>query len=248
VPGYDCLGEMLTVSSNGAIAVWSPSGLSLNDSAQTLCEGFYTAVFQDGEGVLGDAMLKALRNYEGSHRTPYMLNIYNLLGDPGLMISGLSGTYDGKSVILGHNATPLGWSYGAWKRIQFTSDELTNPMISGEDANPAGDGVPNFIKYAFGGNPRIADWHSELGIERLQGDEDYGVILKFKRRKSASDVDYILDISQDLLLGWTDSAGYAFITDVADDGNGETETVRVKARSPEPGRSAGYMRLRVKKK
>jgi autotransporter-associated beta strand protein len=247
VPGYDCLGETLMVSSNsGAIAVWSPSGLSLNNPAETLCEGFYGAMFNNGEGILGDAVLKALRSYEGSGRAPYMLGIYNLLGDPGLMISELQGTYEGKSVIVGNNGTPLGWSYGAWERIEFLSDEMANPMISDAWTDPDGDGVPNFIEYAFGRNPRVADRHYELGIDHLRGapDAGYDVQLTFKRLKLADDVYYVIEVSP-TLFAWYDGAGYILITSVTDDGNGSTETVNAKVKSPTGNRRTGFMRLRA---
>ena len=109
VPGYDCLGETLMLSSNsGAIVVWSPTGLSLNDPAEKLCEGFYGAVFQDGKGILGDAVLKALRGYEKSGMIRYMLDIYDVLGDPGLLISGQTGTYEGNSPAFWLDTTAAG--------------------------------------------------------------------------------------------------------------------------------------------
>jgi len=245
VPGYDGLGETLLLSqTGGAIAVWAPTGLSLNDPAQTLCEGFYSTVFNDKEGILGDGLLKALRIYGDSGRMPYMLNIYNLLGDPGLMVSGLKGAYQGKSVTSGTNGTVSGWSYDEWKWTVFTAEQAADPAISGAAANPSGNGVPNFIEYAFGGNPLAGNWPAALGIAATHGDTNYQVELTYKQRKSASDVNYVLDVSSNL-FDWYNSVGYSVVVGITDDGNGETETVTIKARPPGTNISPGYMRLRV---
>ena len=85
LPGFDAIGEQLTTHARGgAVAVWSASGLSLNRSARVLDVAFYEAVFADGESVLGDAILNAQRRYARSGGPRYMLDIYNLLGDPAL--------------------------------------------------------------------------------------------------------------------------------------------------------------------
>src|SRR3954470_13814849 len=44
-----------------------------------------------------------------------------------------------------------GDTYSAWKARNFTKEEQADPAISGELAlSPAGDGIPNLLKYAFG--------------------------------------------------------------------------------------------------
>jgi len=87
LPGYDTLSEVLLLKNNGgAVAVWAPTGASLNSLARTLAEEFFKAVFQGQEKTLGQAVLKAMENYALSGGLPFMLNIYNLLGDPALEI------------------------------------------------------------------------------------------------------------------------------------------------------------------
>ena len=49
-------------------------------------------------------------------------------------------------------ATP----YSTWQAQYFTSAELANPAISGDDADPDGDGIPNLVEYALGLLPRTA--------------------------------------------------------------------------------------------
>jgi hypothetical protein len=85
IPGYDVIGEALVLrNGGGAVAVWAPTGLSLNSQAKILDEAFFRAAFQRGEKVLGQAVLSALQEYAGYGEAPYMLDIYNLLGDPAL--------------------------------------------------------------------------------------------------------------------------------------------------------------------
>ena len=82
--GIESVAEtLLLLPDRGAAAVWSPVGLSFNPQAWLLSEGFYNATFTDGELILGEAILSAQRHYAqaaGSER--YLLNVYNLLGDP----------------------------------------------------------------------------------------------------------------------------------------------------------------------
>jgi len=83
ISGYKSLGEALLMKADGgSIAVWSASGLSLNHRAKLLDEGFYLATFEDGELVLGEAIIKAQQHYAKDGKNRYMLDIYNLLGDP----------------------------------------------------------------------------------------------------------------------------------------------------------------------
>ena len=43
--------------------------------------------------------------------------------------------------------------YAAWQSAMFTASDLTNPAISGAAAAPAGDNIPNLMKYALNLNP-----------------------------------------------------------------------------------------------
>jgi hypothetical protein len=62
--------------------MWSPSGLSLNNRAKLLGEGFYTCTFEKGERVIGEAILEAQAHYAKDGVDKYLLDVYNLIGDP----------------------------------------------------------------------------------------------------------------------------------------------------------------------
>ncbi|VAX07989.1 hypothetical protein MNBD_GAMMA26-1676 [hydrothermal vent metagenome] len=82
-PGFDAIAENLVIKPDGgAIAVWAPSSLSKNKRSNILGRGFYEATFQDGELVLGEALLKAQTNYARDGIDKYLLDTYNLIGDP----------------------------------------------------------------------------------------------------------------------------------------------------------------------
>ncbi|MBN1268455.1 MAG: DUF11 domain-containing protein, partial [Kiritimatiellae bacterium] len=87
VPGFDCLAEELLLKPDGgAVAVWSPTGLSMNTLAKRLAEGFFLSRFTDGETVLGNISQSAFEDYGMGADPVYMLYIYNLLGDPALRV------------------------------------------------------------------------------------------------------------------------------------------------------------------
>lgn len=84
-PGSDTLGEILTMKENGgAIAVWGPTGLSLNSEAVAIDRTLFQKIFTGGEKVLGAAVRKTFDEYGRRGGLPFMIDIYSLLGDPAL--------------------------------------------------------------------------------------------------------------------------------------------------------------------
>jgi len=47
--------------------------------------------------------------------------------------------------------------YEAWKNLYFTNDELLAGLLTGDEDDPDGDGIPNGLEFAMGFNPRVAD-------------------------------------------------------------------------------------------
>ena len=40
--------------------------------------------------------------------------------------------------------------FAAWQSANFSPGDLANPLLSGENAAPFGDGIPNLLRYALG--------------------------------------------------------------------------------------------------
>ena len=72
----------------GMIAAWSPTGLSINSEAVRMNKELFKVLFNEKEGILGQAVRRALERFQTPDelRYPYMQDIYSLLGDPALQI------------------------------------------------------------------------------------------------------------------------------------------------------------------
>ena len=89
MPGFTSLAEALVLDpERGAIAVWAPSGLSINQAATRLDEAFVEALLT--HDTLGEAILDAMEQYAADGVLPELLELYNLMGDPALDIGSLT--------------------------------------------------------------------------------------------------------------------------------------------------------------
>lgn len=86
-PYFDALAEALVkAEGRGAIAAFSPSGLSLNDAAHAFHRALLKELLEADHGRLGDAVLAAQAAYAESGALEEMLVIYHLFGDPALIL------------------------------------------------------------------------------------------------------------------------------------------------------------------
>ena len=86
-PYSDSLAEALVkAEGKGAIAVFSPSGYSVNDTAQVFHEALLAELTRGDHRRLGDAVLAAQAAYADRGALPEMIGIYHLFGDPALRI------------------------------------------------------------------------------------------------------------------------------------------------------------------
>ncbi|MGH9392362.1 MAG: C25 family cysteine peptidase, partial [Vicinamibacteria bacterium] len=86
-PYFDSLAEALVkVEAKGAVAAFSPSGLSLNGPANLYQEALLKELVHGRHRRLGDAILAAQAAYAESGAFPELLTIYQLIGDPALTL------------------------------------------------------------------------------------------------------------------------------------------------------------------
>jgi len=89
-PGRDCLAEtLIRHPGGGCVAVWAPSTLAHNAQSRVLGARFLTALFQQENPRLGDAMLAAVQGLLQTEPDAVLARqaaaAYNLLGDPATM-------------------------------------------------------------------------------------------------------------------------------------------------------------------
>jgi hypothetical protein len=83
IPGWASLGEALVMKEvGGAVAAWTPSGLSYNSQALILNEALVESLYDGNTVFLGEAIQGALETFSKEGQLQFMLSIYNLLGDP----------------------------------------------------------------------------------------------------------------------------------------------------------------------
>jgi hypothetical protein len=86
-PAFDSLAEsLLKAEGRGAIASFSPSGLSLDGPAHQYHRALMQALTSGRHERLGDAVLAAQKTYADSGLMPELLSVYQLLGDPAMSI------------------------------------------------------------------------------------------------------------------------------------------------------------------
>ena len=70
-----------------------------------------------------------------------------------------------------------GRTYADWAAANFTAEELADPSISGEDADPDGDGLTNWLEFLAGTDPNDVDSLLQItGVRRVEG----GLALQWK--------------------------------------------------------------------
>jgi hypothetical protein len=94
VPGLVSLGEALLLDDEAAIAVWGPSGISINAQATLLARAFVNELSTGSETRIGPMINRAFPVLADLEFGREMISIYHLFGDPALRVTkgGDSGT------------------------------------------------------------------------------------------------------------------------------------------------------------
>jgi len=164
----------------------------------------------------------------------------------------ITGTGTNSTIAIGTSAASLWYElevarqlagFELWRATNFTATELTNLAISGESATPAGDGVPNLLKYYLGLPAKALAPPERLPQGSLL---TYGNLLylamTYERDKAAVDVSWFAEVAPDL-AGWTSGPSYTAIAAVTD--LGWRERVTVRDLTPVDAATARFIRLRV---
>lgn len=131
-------------------------------------------------------------------------------------------------------------TFGSWRETNFSAEDAADPAVSGPEADPDGDGLPNLLEYAVGGVPGEA---SRAGMPEHSVHTENGeqfLALTYERVKAASDLAFHVESSDDL-IHW--DAASTVLVETEDLGN--TERVTVRTEQPIDTGLRKFLRLRV---
>jgi hypothetical protein len=136
----------------------------------------------------------------------------------------------------------LSTAFSAWQNSHFTPAELADNAVSGDAADPDGDGLANLAEFALDRNPLAPDAGAATptAIQNISG-TDY-LTITFRRRSPALDLVYAVQSSGDLTGAW--SADAVQIGAAVDNGDG-TETVAYRDSVPASSGSRRFLRVLV---
>lgn len=234
LPGHYCLvqeaqgsGGTLSLPTPqifGTISMSSTSGKVALVKSQTLLN---VSNLVGNSAVVDFVGYGAANAYEGTAAAPTLSSTTSAMRANG----GGTDTNNNTSDFSASAPTPHnGSAFDAWRTRMFSATELRTSAVSGDFANPAGDGVNNLTNYAFNLDPHKTD-----GVTAMSWTTQFsgsGLILTFAHRKNhfATDVALSYEISTDM-VHWK-TAGVSTPTTTTLDA--QTDRVRVTAFSTSP--------------
>jgi hypothetical protein len=99
-------------------------------------------------------------------------------------------------------------------REEYFGLNLSTESIAGDYANPAGDGIPNLLKYAFGLNPTQQVTNGLPVVTVVNG----FLQVSFNRPDTDTDITYIVETSDDL-VNWVQGSTYTESGNIPDQGD-----------------------------
>lgn len=92
--------------------------------------------------------------------------------------------------------------FAAWRRPVFSAAELTNASVSGDTADPDGDGLPNRLEFALNLNPRSKDSAAATTLALATVGGQQRLRLSHRKRRYATDLVFHYETSGNLAT-WT---------------------------------------------
>ena len=113
-------------------------------------------------------------------------------------------------------------SYDTWKSIRFEGQPFPQ---DGDNEDPDGNGIANLLEYALGFSPQTPisnlAGNNLLPIFSIENNQSQ---LTFNRLKGAADINYIVEVSEDLFQ-WQSGSGITQVISVVDQGGTDAVTV-----------------------
>ncbi|MCC5850206.1 MAG: hypothetical protein JJU29_19140 [Verrucomicrobia bacterium] len=133
---------------------------------------------------------------------------------------------------------PVQEGLAAWRQATFGT--YLSYGDAADEADPDGDGVSNFLEYAFGSNP--LDAASRPRTQARMNESQTHLILDFHRPLTPNGLRYLLQVNEDLRLEWTDHDGDGVGLYVEENEGKENVTVTVPI---ETGAAFRFYRISV---
>jgi len=121
-------------------------------------------------------------------------------------------------------------TFAGWTETAFTAEERANQSVSGNLADPDGDGYPNIVEYALGLNPKSDDPANILQPTISRENGIVSLRMQFNRPKGRGDLNYLFKSFE--TLGGAECLLCPEVT-TTDNGDG-TENVRVELNASAP--------------
>ena len=133
--------------------------------------------------------------------------------------------------------------YQLWQQSNFSPVELADPAISGDTADPDGDGLPNLAEFAFNTNPKTADSSGlpVMGTVNVGG-SDY-LTISYEQVLFNTDITCTVQVS-DNLTTWSSGPGFTAPVSVVDHGDG-METITVRDTTPISSATSRFIRVHI---
>jgi hypothetical protein len=207
-----------------------------------------SATYSDGSSLQINTLAGAV-SFSSSNPNVANIDSAGTLTTPTAGSATITATYQGVTAQSVITVTPAWTPYQYWK-----FDNLAD-INADDNADPAGDGVSNLMKYALGLNPFVSVSPGSLGVSGFStyaGDEYLS--LQFQRSLSATDVTFQIEISSDLAQPWLEGSSYgpggdvpntAYITEVSRSDSGNFETITVRDAVPVRQELHRFIRLKV---
>ncbi len=132
-------------------------------------------------------------------------------------------------------------TFTEWSESRFTADQLADPLISGPDGDPDGDGISNLREYAHGGDPNQNDSNPvQILLSYNVLNWVSGVTVTFPWARGMTDVGYELQVSTDLGSWELLESGVIHVAS-----QGDADLITLSAEPPDLGRFDVFVRLRI---
>ena len=225
----------VAVNTTGALAGKTVTAISAGDehSMALTSDGQAVTWGKNNDGQLGNGLTS-------SSTVPVAVNTSGILA--GKTVVAIASGADHNIVLFG-SVPP---SYSVWQNQFFSSSQLSNPAIAADTADPAGDNIPNLMKYALNLNPASngAGNLPKISIKLINGG-NY-LTITYNQVILAGNLLYMPEVSSDLQT-WYSGPGYTGLVSLTNNPDGLTQTIVVRDLQPLSANNKRFIRLTVTK-